>query len=118
MTIKFLTDYSVGTPPENFKAGQVLKNRDHASEAHFVRRKVAAYMAADGSLTDFDGLPVADTVTGPKPVKKPAGKAVTAKPKVKAKGQVKKTTAPAGRQLPASVIGVADVRPAAPIAKE
>ena len=54
MAIKFLKDYSVGSPAEQFTAGQVVDNRDEASEAHFVRRGVAAYLR-DKKLYDFDG---------------------------------------------------------------
>lgn len=54
MAIKFLKDYSVGSPAEQFTAGQVVENRDEASEAHFVRRGVAAYLR-DKKLYDFDG---------------------------------------------------------------
>jgi hypothetical protein len=58
MTIKFLKDYAVGTPPEVFEAGQVVENRGDASEAHFVRRGVAAYVDGDGVLRDMDGAVV------------------------------------------------------------
>lgn len=55
MTIKFLQDYTVGTPPEVFEAGQVVEDRGDASEAHFVRRGVAAYIDGEGVLRDIDG---------------------------------------------------------------
>jgi hypothetical protein len=70
--IRFLKDYSVGQPPETFSAGQEVDGRGPESEAHFVRRGVAAYLAKDGTLTDFDGNVV--TVDG-------GGHATTAAPK-------------------------------------
>lgn len=57
MAIKFLTDHVVEGPPrEGFKAGQVVKDRDDASELHFVRRGVAAYYDEKSkALTNHEG---------------------------------------------------------------
>lgn len=114
MTIKFLQDYSVGTPPESFTAGQVLKNRDAASEGHFVRRGVAGYLAADGTLTDYDGR----VIDQPKPKARPAAAArPKAKPKTRAKAKASAAppaTAPAPpadtRAPPSAALGLADLR--------
>jgi hypothetical protein len=65
MTIKFLKDYSVGTPPEHFEAGQKVEGRSAESEAHFVRRGVAAYVGEKGVLTDIDGNVVVEKAAKP-----------------------------------------------------
>lgn len=58
MTIRFLKDHTVGQPAETFAHGEVVADRGDASEAHFVRRGIAAYQDAEGNLTDIDGNPV------------------------------------------------------------
>lgn len=59
MTIKFLKDYETkATPPEVFTAGQLVKDREEASERHFVVRRAAAFVDSKGNLTDIDGNPV------------------------------------------------------------
>ncbi|QPI73927.1 hypothetical protein [Sphingobium sp. Cam5-1] len=59
MPIKFLRDYETKShPAEVFTAGQLVKDRDEASERHFVIRRAAAYVDAKGNLTDIDGNPV------------------------------------------------------------
>jgi hypothetical protein len=64
MAIKFLTDHTVDGPPkEEFKSGQVVKDRSEASEMHFVRRGVAAFVGARGELTDHEGRGVGEPVT-------------------------------------------------------
>jgi hypothetical protein len=75
MAIKFLRAHIVNGPPKlTFEGGQVVKDRDDASELHFVRRGHAAYLdEKTGKLTDQDGNDVVD----PFPKAK-AGKAVTA----------------------------------------
>lgn len=61
MAIKFLRDREVeGFPVERFTKGQIVKDRDAASEMHFVRRGDAAFVGADGKLTDHVGKPVSD----------------------------------------------------------
>lgn len=60
MTIKFLKDYQVGSPAEVFTRGQKVEDRAPESEAHFVRRGVAAYLGAKGVLTDIDGKVVSE----------------------------------------------------------
>lgn len=62
MAIKFLRDHIVDGPPrEAFQRGQVVKDRNDASELHFVRRGAAAYLdEKSGKLTDHDGNPVTD----------------------------------------------------------
>jgi hypothetical protein len=62
MAIKFLRDHRVDGPPvEEFKGGQVVKNRNDASELHFVRRGHAAYLdEKSGKLTDHEGNSVND----------------------------------------------------------
>ena len=65
MAIKFLQDYSTKAhPPEHFTLGQLVKDRDEASEGHFVSRGYAAYLV-NGKLIDRFGKEVAD----PKPEK-------------------------------------------------
>lgn len=59
MAIKFLREYETKAhPPEVFTAGQLVKDRDEASERHFVLRRIAAYDDGKGNLTDIDGNPV------------------------------------------------------------
>ena len=59
MAIKFLMEYQTkSNPPEVFTAGQLVKDRDEASERHFVVRRLAAYSDSKGNLTDIDGNPV------------------------------------------------------------
>jgi hypothetical protein len=102
MTIKFLKPYTVGTPPESFTAGQVVKNRDAASEGHFVRRGVAGYLAADGTLTDYDGRVIDQPKAKAK--SKPKTKAATVPPAAAA-------APPADTRAPPSVaLGLADLR--------
>lgn len=59
MAIKFLTAHEVANL--SFAAGEVVKDRDEASELHFVRRGLAAYLdQKTGKLTDHDGNAVVD----------------------------------------------------------
>lgn len=59
MAIKFLREYETKAhPPEVFTAGQLVKDRDEASERHFVLRRIAAFDDGKGNLTDIDGNPV------------------------------------------------------------
>lgn len=85
MAIKFIQDYSVGTPAEQFKVGQVEKDRGPASELHFVRRGVAGYLAADGTLTNVDGVEIEDPTKPRKPARTPAKTAAA-----RSRGAVKK----------------------------
>lgn len=71
MTIYFLTDYTVGEPPEVFTMGEVRHDRDAASELHFVRRGKAAYLAEDGVLTDHEGAVIGQLEEPPKAPPKP-----------------------------------------------
>ncbi|QEH80836.1 hypothetical protein EIK56_22995 [Sphingomonas sp. C8-2] len=58
MTIQFLQDYETkAIPPEAFTLGQVVEDRDAASEAHFVNRGYAAYLV-NGKLIDRFGKEV------------------------------------------------------------
>lgn len=58
MAIKFLQDYTTKAhPPEAFEFGQVVEDRDEASEAHFVNRGYAAYVKG-GKLIDRFGKEV------------------------------------------------------------
>jgi hypothetical protein len=112
MTIKFLKPYTVGTPPESFTAGQVVKNRDAASEGHFVRRGVAGYLAADGTLTDYDGRVIDQPKAKARPASPPKAKAKS-KPKTKAATVPPAAAAapPADTRAPPSVaLGLADLR--------
>lgn len=60
MAIKFLKDHEVQSVPlEKFTAGQVVEDRDAASELHFVRRGIAAYVDGEGKLFDHEGREVA-----------------------------------------------------------
>ena len=59
MTIKFLKAYETkAIPPEVFTPGQLVKDREEASERHFVVRRLAAFVDSKGNLTDIDGNPV------------------------------------------------------------
>lgn len=77
MAIKFLREYETKAhPPEVFTAGQQVKDRDEASERHFVLRRIAAYDDGKGNLTDIDGNPVAYVEPAEDaPAKSPKGKA-------------------------------------------
>lgn len=56
MVIKFLVDHETGSfQAEKFAKDQLVKDRDAASELHFVRRGLAAYVDDKGNLTDAEG---------------------------------------------------------------
>lgn len=72
--IKFLRSYSTkGVPPEHFTAGQEVTDRSEASERHFVVRGVAAFMDADGNLTDADHRPVVFVAPSPEAIEAAGG---------------------------------------------
>ncbi|MBD3762461.1 hypothetical protein [Rhizorhabdus sp.] len=65
MAIKFLQNYETkATPSEKFTLGQVVKDRDEASETRFVIRGIAAFLR-DGKLFNAKG----DQIEDPAPSK-------------------------------------------------
>lgn len=108
MTIKFLKDYTVGTPPEVFEAGEVVENRGDASEAHFVRRGVAAYVDSEGVLRDMDGAVVFERPPLPTSEDEAAPAPRASTRRARALAEPDAPPAPA----PDAVLSSADVKPA------
>lgn len=101
MTIQFLRDHTVGLgdDEESFTKGQIVEDRSHDSEMHFVRRGHAAFLR-DGKLYDHEDRLV---VEAPEAAKAPAGSRRARERRAAPRAVVKSTTkaAPKRKAKPA-----------------